>query len=463
MVEQTDPGAPPAAVPLIDLDLVSPDAASARSPVGRPAKLAVLALAAVLALTASAAPHPGIIRLFSLPTAPGSAYALSADALFVTDVGARENDHSTLRRFALDDGTLQWSTRLGANADALIVHPDAGVVLVQNTDRSTVAVDADTGRVVWSGGGGLADLTDEAALLVGYSQDRRTALLRKVSVRTGNLVWSRRTEQDSTWRIIGSTSRPDAERRVLLIAESGVTTTLRFDTGRVVAQADLGLRLREWEGNYREDYSDDFTEISAVGDALYVVTGHDGAATLTAYDADTLTVRWRTTGVPPGRADDCGSMVCVSDLSVYGSDPSVVASGREIDAIDPRTGAVRWTNTRWQYAYPLADDRLIATTDLGDGQPAPWTLVEAATGRVLAEFGAGDPLGNSSADGGIQRFVHLDSVLPQRVWVNSVDLHTGRIQLAGSIDRVSPACDVAGAHIVCAIIGGPLAVWRLPR
>jgi hypothetical protein len=249
---------------------------------------------------------------------------------------------------------------------------------------------------------------------------------------------------------------------VVLIAENGVTTTLRFDTGKTVAQADLNLRLREWEGNYREDYRDDFTEISTVGDGLYVVTGHNGAATLTAFDADTLSVRWRATGVPPGRADDCGSMVCVTDLSVFGSDPGVVTAGRKIAVIDPASGVTRWSTMSWQYAFAVSDDRLIATTDKGDGQPAPWTLLDALTGRVVAEFGAGDPLGNPGADRGVQRFVHLDSVQPQRIWVNSVDLATGRIDLIGSIDQVSPVCDVAGAHIACTIVGGPLTVWRLP-
>jgi outer membrane protein assembly factor BamB len=465
MVEQqAESGAPAAAVPLIDLDLVGPpdEAAAGRPPVGRSLKAAVLALVTVLTLTASVPPRAGIRRLFSLPTAPGSAYVLTADALFITDVGVRPAHNSTLRRFSLDGGAPRWSSRLPANAQGLILRADARVLLVLNADESTIAVDADSGRVLWRSSGTLTDFTADRVLLARYSRDRRTALLRVVSVRDGNLVWARRTETDATWRVLGTPQWPAARRRLILIAESGVTTTLRFDTGSVVTQAGLDLRLREWEGNYREDYRDDFTEISAAGDGLYVVNGHGGAATLTAYDGDTLAVRWRVTGVPPGRADDCGSVVCVADLSVFGADPSVVAAGREIAAVDPRTGAVRWTASNWQYAIAVSDDRLIATTDVGDGQPAPWALLDAPTGHVVAEFGAGDPLGSPVGDPAVQRFVHPDSVQPQRIWLNSVDLRTGRTELAGSIDRVSPGCDVAGRHIACALIGGPLTVWRLP-
>jgi hypothetical protein len=315
--------------------------------------------------------------------------------------------------------------------------------------------------VLWRSGGGVTELTADAALLTRYAQDRRTALLRLVSLRSGNLIWARPIEADATWRVLLGAPPDAVPRRVVIIAVNGAATTLRFDTGATVAHAELNVRLREWEGNYREDYRDDFTEVSGVGDGLYVVTGHDGAVTLTAYDGDTLTVRWRSTGVPPGRADACGSVLCVTDLSVFGSDPSVVSSDRLIEAIDPRTGAKQWTSRGWQYAFALSDDRLVATADVGNGRQSPWTLLDAATGAVVTELGVGDLL--QPADGGGLRFVHPDTVSPQRAWVSTIDLRAGGSSLVGPIDRVTAACDAVGVHLACAVIGGPLTVWRLPR
>jgi outer membrane protein assembly factor BamB len=246
-------------------------------------------------------------------------------------------------------------------------------------------------------------------------------------------------------------------RRLVIIGLNGDATTVRFYTGATVARTELRLRLREWEGNYREDYRDDFNEISAVGDALYVVTGHNGAIALTAYDGDSLTVRWRSTAIPPGRVDACGPVICVADLSVFGADPSVAAANRAIVALDPRTGAQRWASRAWQSVAPLPDGRLIATT-VGGGHP-PRSLIDATTGATIAPLHVDSPLG--AAAGGVQRFLHLDDARAQQAWISAVDLATGRSTLIGSIDQVT-ACEAAGGNLACPVTGGLLAVWRLP-
>lgn len=467
-----DPDAPAAAVPLIDLDLVpAPDERSQRRPTGPALKAAFVAVVVLVSLTAAQAPRMGISRLLTVGTTPASAHVLSADALFVTDFGDGRADDSTLRRFALDGGTAQWSTRLPESARGLALRADAHVLLTMNSDESTTAVDADTGQVLWRSPGGITELTSDAALIVRYAADRRTALLRLVSLRSGSLLWARPIEVDATWRTLHGTPPAVGPRRLVIVAGNGAATTVRFDTGKTVARAGLNIRPRQWQGNHREDYRDDFAELAAVGDGLYVVSGHDGVVTLTAYDGETLAVRWRSTGVPPGRVDPCGSVLCVTDLSVVGSDPSVVDADREIVAIDPRTGAQRWSSTVWQSAYALTDDRLIASTattttitGAGDGTQSSWALLDATTGRIITDLGVGGPLTNGVEDvHGIQRFVHMDTARPQRAWVSTVDLRTGRSTIEGSIDDlVTPVCDAAGRNIVCPIIGGPLAVWRLP-
>ena len=338
-----------------------------------------------------------------------------------------------------------------------------------NSDESTTAIDADTGRVLWRSPGGITELAPDAALIVRYAADRRTALLRLVSLRSGSLVWARPIEVGATWRTLDGAPAAAGTRRLVIVAGSGTATTVRFDTGKTVARAGLNIPPRLWEGNHREDYRDDFVEISAIGDGLYVVSGHDGVVTLTAYDGETLAVRWRSTGIPPGRVEPCGSVLCVTDLSVLGSDPSAVDAAREIVAIDPRTGAKRWSSTVWQSAYALTDDRLIATTGVGDGTQLSWTLLEATTGRVITDLGVVNPL----ADGvegvvgvqgiqGVQRFMHMDTARPQHAWVSTVDLRTGTSTIEGSVESATPVCDATGRHLACTMLGGPIAVWRLP-
>ncbi len=457
-----DRGAPAAAVPLIDLDLVlPPDEVPARPPAGRALKAAVLAIVTLFGLGASAAPRADISRVLTVGSTPAAAYVLTTDAVFVSEVPDGSAGDSVLRKLALDGGAVQWSTALPETAREILVQADARALLVVMANRSTTAVDADSGRVLWRSSGIVTDLTADAALIARYSPDRRTALLRLVSSRTGTAVWERPVPVNATWRVLTRSPSDPHPHRLVVISENGAATTLRFDTGAALAGTDLDVRLREWEGNYREDYRDDFSELSSVGDALYVVARRHGTVTLTAYDGDTLTVRWRAAGVPPGRVDACGSVLCVADLSVFGSDPSIVTANREIVAIDPATGARRWISRDWRYVSALSADRLVASADVGNAQQAPWRLLDAATGRVVGDLGVGNPL--AARAGGPQRFVHLDTARPQRVWVSTVDLRTGRSSVVGSIDRVTTSCDPVGAHITCAVIGGPLTVWRLPR
>jgi outer membrane protein assembly factor BamB len=447
---------PAAAVPVIDLDVVGPaDAEPAPRPrAGRPVMIAALAVTVLVTLVAAAAPRAAVGPLLSVPISPAATHLLSPDALFVADVTG--DGVAELRRHPLGGGPA-WSTPVPAVVLALQVQADAQVVVAMNADESTTAVDARTGLVLWRAAGTLSALTADAALLARYAQDRKTAVLRRLSLRDGAETWTHPIGVDATWRILTGPPPRREPDRVVVVGGNGTATTLRFDTGAAVARAELGVALRQWEGNFREDYAGDFTEITSVGDSLYVVAGHDGTAGLTAYDGGTLTARWQVPAVPPGRADDCGPVVCVTDLSDIGADPGLVAVTPEIVALDTRTGARRWAARTWQSAAAVSGDRLLAVGATDDGPPRR-TLLDAATGRVVATLAAGEPVD----DGVGGRFVHADSVRPGQVWVRSVDLASGASSVVGSIDRVTTACDGGGAHLICAIPDGPLIVWRLP-
>jgi outer membrane protein assembly factor BamB len=345
-----------------------------------------------------------------------------------------------------------------AGVRAMTMQADARVLVAMSGDTTT-AVDADTGRILWHHAGALEELTTDAVLLARYTDDRKTAVLRRLTLRDGTEVWSHPIGVDATWRILTGPPPARAPERVVVILGDGNATTVRFDTGAEVARADLGVTLRQWEGNFREDYAGNFTEVSAAGDHLYVIAGRDGTAALTAYDGATLTPRWRVPSVPPGRVDGCGPVVCVTDLSGIGSDPGLVAAP-EMVALDARTGARRWSARTWEYTYAVSQDRLAALGATGGGPPQ-WSVLDAATGRVVGALGGGDFVG-SDTDDGERRFVHTDSSRPGRVWVQQIDLADGSSSVLGSIDGVTASCDGGGTHMICAIGGGPLTVWRLP-
>jgi outer membrane protein assembly factor BamB len=368
-----------------------------------------------------------------------------------------------VRRYPLGGGGPQWSATLTGVTRALTLRDDARVLLVTGSDDTTTAVDADSGALLWRSDGGISAVTGDAVLLARHSPEPRTVLLRLLALRTGRLVWSRPIDDDMTWRVLGGPAPDAAPTRVVVIADDGLTTTLRFSTGTTVAQAELNLDLRQWEGNFREDYGDDFTEVTGVGDALYVTSGHNGTSTLTAYAADTLTPRWSITPVPPGGATDCGSALCITDLSVAGADPGAVTSPPEIAAIDPATGARLWSSRAWESVYPVSGDRLIATASAPDGPPRAVAMLDTATGRTVAELPADEPVHEGTGPHrGMLRTVHPDTARAGRAWIGGVDLRTGRSSVIGSIDRPARGCTAAGRLLACTGPGGPLTVWRLP-
>jgi outer membrane protein assembly factor BamB len=135
----------------------------------------------------------------------------------------------------------------------------------------------------------------------------------------------------------------------------------------------------------------------------------------------------------------CGPVLCLGG-----------AAG--IRAVDPATGAVRWTASRWQYASPLGEDRL-----LGYG-PRRFAVLDAITGRtrgvvsaawtrVLLD-GARPPL-VSRSDGDRYWFARLR---PDPVAAEPLGYLTG-------VD--GPSCQVSGDLLGCLTTRDTFGVWRV--
>ncbi len=433
---------PQAGVALIDLDGAGPAVAGSRPRAGRTSRVLLVMALVVVAVAAAAGPRP-VLREVLAVQAGAAAWALTGDALFV---GAAEAG-GQLRRIG-PDGVVAWARPQASAARTLLPRPAAGVLLAVHADATTTAVEHVTGRPLWAADGVVTEVTDTVALLVRYAPDRRTAVLTAYTLRGGTAVWSAPVGVDATWRALGP------PRRVVIIAADGAAVSRALDTGAVLGTADLGVRMRRWDGNFREDYRDDFAELTGAGDSLYVVAGDDGTTSLTAYDGSSLALRWRTAGVPAGRVDECGAVLCLADLSVLGADPGAVGADRDVVAYDPGTGARRWSARGFETVTALSGDRLIGTFRRTS------RLLDARTGAGLAELAAGQSL--PGADPGTRLVVHRDTVDRRRTWVRMLDVRTGRTVVAGTIPPVAPGCAAAGDRLACPVLDGPLTVWRLP-
>src|SRR5262249_37570319 len=113
---------------------------------GRAARwpVVVVAVLALLLLTGSTVVEPGLVPLFRVPLGATNAFAMSGDTLYASS-GAQ------VTGYRLADGRTLWRAPLPYRPDTVTV---AGtVVLAQSTTATnarTVALDAGTGRPLWT-------------------------------------------------------------------------------------------------------------------------------------------------------------------------------------------------------------------------------------------------------------------------------------------------------------------------
>ncbi|MDI5944218.1 hypothetical protein QLR68_40000, partial [Micromonospora sp. DH15] len=120
----------------------------------------------------------------------------------------------------------------------------------------------------------------------------------------------------------------------------------------------------------------------------------------------------------------------------------------ELSGLDPATGGVRWTNPRWQTVVAVRGDRLLVIADdQAGGTASHLGVLDAATGREVADLGRWDLAFSRTPDGPYY------GTRPDRAGGGLVVVE---LDLAGAVARLRDVlpdaagdCAADGRDIVC--------------
>jgi hypothetical protein len=408
-----------ALVTIVDLD-VAPAVVGRRRPVvpSRSVALFVVGVLTLLLATASARPvTPVVAVLWS------GAYDRDNDTVTVTPSSLFVFHQPALTAYDLATGATRWSVpapavlpEVPAVADGVVVAPDAFERYFQRPDlvlartTRTVARDARSGAVLWRAAGGPEAVGERSVLLADGDQ------LRDVGLHDGRTLWS----------------RPAAGLVSVVVLGDAVVTAAADGRLTVLGYADGAFRRTEkvpWAGR---------AWLSAAGGRLVVTSqGPSGLTSSVVYRPDTLAELWRADGT----LADCHAVVCGAD-----------AGG--LVGYDPDTGAPRWEAGGMTVAWPVADDRIVASSEV-DGR---FQLLDPASGRAVGAVGSG--LGSwrtearsavaDSPDPSAVFALRSVTATPGETAVVRIDVATGARSLLGAIARSGwIGCRNVADYLVC--------------
>ncbi|GID63172.1 hypothetical protein Acy02nite_10530 [Actinoplanes cyaneus] len=384
---------------LIDLDVAPPPVPPrSRRPPWRPIRVAVAA--AVLLLLGGATVAP---RQVVFPEVAGTGGRSVSDSLVTPEAlytvfDATGDDSVEVVAQPLVAGGPSWQVEAPLlAADSLSLSRIGSVLVVQ--DEVTVKIlDVATGRDRWSAGDATALVLGDGVLIRDDDGEVRFA-----DVETGTVRWRQRTDVIE--------AHADASGRYLFLIGTDLTVQVRSAAdGRLLARRAMGEALEE-------------SIPVLAGDRVYLL----GASTVTALRLTDLTTVWtaRPLVMHPTEVVPCGAVLCVRGQS-------------GISALDPATGALRWTAPGWVGLSGGVAQR-------SDGRNA---VLDPETGTVVRHLGPGRVAGDL--------MLRLDGDRTQ-----VTDLRTGR--LYGTLPDVVPyGCTAAGEFLACRKSGG-VTVWRIIR
>lgn len=415
----------------------------------RPARLAPLAgllLVVVLLLAGgSAVTASPFATLATIDVPAVSATEFGGGGLFVA--GGTGTD-LFVARYAPDTGAMTWKTAITERADALAYLPGPGVLTVwyygQDAPSRVTTLDGATGALLWELTGDLyAPPAPDArqALTVVVSDPNSPGQARYLDLRTGRAIWTRPVPAAAQVVSTDVRAPSDAAGFVLVAALDGTVTLLARDTGAVLGSLKIDPLV---PGGADTAQPPDIPVLNLIGGRLLVarrIYTPDGE--VSSYDLPGLTLRWRRTGALSGYPWPCGANLCLSGVS------------NETAALDPATGATRWTIDGWQNAGDLGGGRILAFKGTS-GSLDHFGVLDSTTGRLLGDFGnwalvsgpdyhlAARPIGDGS-----------------RTWIGVVDPVRAMVRPVGML--VGPragGCISRGDVLACRTLGNRVQVWR---
>ncbi|MGY0002523.1 outer membrane protein assembly factor BamB family protein [Micromonospora sp. I033] len=421
---------------VIDLGELRDDAPpepSTRRPrsVGRPFRTVAVLLVALVTL-AAATPLP---RAAARTLAGGLAATafVSGDRVYVVqplDPQRGGADRQLVAYRVAGPPRTLWRTRLPAGVATSVWEQDGAVLLVGRTAGDsgweTVGFDARTGRVSWRQPG-VAFPAGEALLMQVPEVSGRQPI-RRVAVRDGRTLWSAPGTPDDLELSFG----PSGVDRLVHLPAAGETAVYDAASGAKLVARDL----RPGDLPTRE------RTLLAAGMLLAI---RDAGGTVTAYDLDTLQRRWTAELPLVGYAERCGGLLCATRQT------------GGMWALDPGTGAVRWTDDRWTGTLVAAGGRLLVVASTATGNTL--AVVEEATGRLVADLGRWEVIPQDEFDG---RLYGVRRTEDGRLLLAELDPVTGRAEVREVVSGVINDCRLGAKLLVCRRLDGGFGLWRLP-
>jgi outer membrane protein assembly factor BamB len=426
---------------------------------GRPrVRRAVAVCATVSALTllggAQVPPPPALAMVATVPAHDATAMLLTPRELYLAqDTGA----DSRISVYAMPGGVTRWRTAVTGPVRAVHWVADAGALLATDADGlgsgRVTALDSRTGRLLWTlPDAAVLDVAPGGRALLQLQTGAGPATLDWLDVGTGRPIWSRPVPADADVAASHDPDRPGTGG--LLITDlDGAAQLLAEDTGAVLASGQLGslvgnVVLTPGPAGGTPAPAPQRAATQVLGGQILVQHRRTaGPGSLTAFDTDTLTEQWSITGDLLSSPFLCRALLCLG-------------ATEGVRAVDPTTGAVRWSAAGWQYASPLSDDRLLGypVSDTAQGMG----VLDAATGYTL---GVLDPGWTQVLLDGVRPAVlaRRDSADPDRYWFAVLTVDPIAVRSLGYLDGLDNAsCQVASDLLACRTLAGELRVWRMP-
>ncbi|GGN52922.1 hypothetical protein GCM10010112_01130 [Actinoplanes lobatus] len=402
--------------------------------------LAAILLAALGGAVPPAAPPP---PPQVIPLTLRHAIRVDGDRLYLIGpgepIGSEVRTH-TIRAFALPGMTLSgtWTAPIAGDVRSLTDAGDGILLISSNTQDGAgasglIAVRAGSAEPLWQ----------RAAVMLGLSGDRSTALVHDDTIDPGLASWHGLDPRTGKPRWTMSPPPPPGTWALrtgyFYTVFPGLIHTLWPD-GRLEARE---TRTGGITASTRTPLPVDRDTVFRVAGGLLIVTrGGDSIA----YDDTTLAERWRAGSLvgPDGYLLDCRPVIC----AVQGEDG--------LAGIDPATGRQVWRRDGWDSHEPLGDHVMLGAASRGDPD---LSVLDSRTGRITARVGAwinGGP-GPRPGTAYVHRILSIDNTMRYGV----LDLTTGKVRLLGGAAWIAGGCRFGSGALICRRLDASAAVWRL--